>query len=919
MNSSFKKLIALFAVFCLVLSCVPVSGGTVQAQAAEEYTYYFWGDHNPETYTELLNVSDHTQDHGFVQVMCSNGCFRIYDDTITEIAIHANTGGENGHGTPSNYVVSPGAIVYNIGETIHSIYGNEYKEYAIAVTTKKSSVKVYYFPDEGYDAGICSPEINVNGKDWIHYSGSQGDYTFDYAPFINSDGTKGDHADCSVAFFKQKLYVNFPFASIKGPWSESDGKLYFYNEAMGFVIIDGSIRDSLYVVPDPSLKKNYWDNDGFNVEVERNEDAIKNAFKLGPGFENNDYNTFVLFYDVPTGENDEWGHEIMERHDVALFHENGKVKIWEPIETWPEEVETDLTTPEILCQSWSRTMVNFGCSEIPPVVAKDGSSISFYNDKDKAMKITVTATDNTKISAYTYDYWVDGNNEKQYYIDIWFNGRNFTLTFECAAGYTFESGYRYIVDNDYSDKPNVAEYSANGTYPVTLKDPINDNEFFFMWMKVEKKQPASTSVPSYSDYSYTAPADTTTTTTDGTGSTTAGTTTTENADGTKTTTTENADGSKTSTTEGTDGTKTTTTEGTDGTKTTTTESTDGTKTTTTESKDGSKSTTTENKDGSKVTTTESADGTKSTTTETTDGTKTTLTENKDGSTTTKTENKDGSSNSTTVKENSDGTKTTQTEDKKADGTVTATTKTEKKDGTTETKTEKTGKNGTKEVETKTEDKNGNSKTETQQLDASGKVVSKTEETVSKDYKGTETVETKVENADGSSLASTVTTSTAGKVVAEVVEIASNGKLSITLETDKPNGDEVVKEFTSAKDDGIKLTDYDTKGKTAVIPAFVKGFAVTTIGKGALKNSSIKKITLPDTITTIGKGAFQNAKDLKTIVLSSGITQISPKAFAGIAKNAQFKINAATKEEFERIVNLIKASGVDKSVKFKQID
>ncbi|MCR5686030.1 MAG: hypothetical protein K6G81_11555 [Lachnospiraceae bacterium] len=93
-------------------------------------------------------------------------------------------------------------------------------------------------------------------------------------------------------------------------------------------------------------------------------------------------------------------------------------------------------------------------------------------------------------------------------------------------------------------------------------------------------------------------------------------------------------------------------------------------------------------------------------------------------------------------------------------------------------------------------------------------------TVTENADGTKTTTT--ENADGSSFESTVTTTAAGKVVAEVVTIGANGKLSITLETDKPNGDEVVKAFASAKGNGIKLTDYDTKGKTALIPSEVKG-------------------------------------------------------------------------------------------------
>ncbi|MCR5322571.1 MAG: leucine-rich repeat domain-containing protein [Lachnospiraceae bacterium] len=83
------------------------------------------------------------------------------------------------------------------------------------------------------------------------------------------------------------------------------------------------------------------------------------------------------------------------------------------------------------------------------------------------------------------------------------------------------------------------------------------------------------------------------------------------------------------------------------------------------------------------------------------------------------------------------------------------------------------------------------------------------------------------------------------------------------------------------------------------------------------NQDIKKVKIPESITTIGKGAFQNAKNLKKIELGSEITKVSKNAFAGIAKNAVIKIKAS-EEDFERIVALIRKSGIDKSVQFKRV-
>ncbi|MBO4415535.1 MAG: leucine-rich repeat protein [Lachnospiraceae bacterium] len=283
---------------------------------------------------------------------------------------------------------------------------------------------------------------------------------------------------------------------------------------------------------------------------------------------------------------------------------------------------------------------------------------------------------------------------------------------------------------------------------------------------------------------------------------------------------------------------------------------------------------------------------------------------------------DGSTTTTTVTENADGSKTIETETKDADGTVTISTTTENKDGSSVTETEIKNTDGSKTTETVVENADGSSTKVSETVDKDGNVLSTTEEEVSTNSKGTEIVETRTENADGSSVESVVKTTTDGKVVAEVVEIDSKGKLAITLETDKPDGSEVTKTFEAAKDDGIKLTEYETKGNTAIVPGEIKvgdtTYVVTTIGKGAMAgNKDIKKIKLPESITTIGKGAFENAKNLKKIELGSEITKVSKNAFAGIAKNAQIRITA-TKEEFDRIVALIKASGVDSSIQFKRV-
>ena len=283
---------------------------------------------------------------------------------------------------------------------------------------------------------------------------------------------------------------------------------------------------------------------------------------------------------------------------------------------------------------------------------------------------------------------------------------------------------------------------------------------------------------------------------------------------------------------------------------------------------------------------------------------------------------DGSTTTTKVTDNTDGSKTTETTVKGADGSETTTVTTENKDGSSTTEMETKNADGTVTTETVIEKADGSSTKTSETVDENGEVIRTVEESISTNKNGTEVVELKIENADGSSVESVVKTTTEGKVVSETLEVDAKGNLSVTLETDKPDGSEVVKTFEAAADAGLKLTDYDTKGSTAVVPGEIKigdnTLTVTTIGKKAFAgNTDITKVKLPKSITVIGKGAFQGASNLATIELGSDITKVSKNAFKGIAKNAVIKIKAS-KKDFDRIVALIVASGIDSSVTFKRV-
>ncbi len=95
-------------------------------------------------------------------------------------------------------------------------------------------------------------------------------------------------------------------------------------------------------------------------------------------------------------------------------------------------------------------------------------------------------------------------------------------------------------------------------------------------------------------------------------------------------------------------------------------------------------------------------------------------------------------------------------------------------------------------------------------------------------------------------------------------------------------------------------------------------------KTIIKRSDVKEkagnkyISLGTNIEKIGAGAFKNFKDLELITMRDSVEKIGKNAFKGIKKNALFRIKAS-KEDYERIVKLIKKSGVSKKVRFERVE
>ena len=358
--------------------------------------------------------------------------------------------------------------------------------------------------------------------------------------------------------------------------------------------------------------------------------------------------------------------------------------------------------------------------------------------------------------------------------------------------------------------------------------------------------------------------------------------------------------------------------------------------------------------------------TKTETTKNADGTTTVKEEtvNKDGSTVVKEETTDTKGNTVISEEktDADGTVTAREETRNADGTGSATSTTTDADGNVLSKTEEkttVNKKGTVTVATTTANADGSTVESTVKTTTAGKVVTETVETAADGSSVTtnETSTTDAEgniskksttvekDADGNTESTTETTSiiaedengnvsitseivekdASGNVLStteETVSIDEKGKMTVAAEITNADGSKVEETFTVSTKGNVKMTSVDTTQKSVEIPesTIVNGeeYPVTTIGKGSLSgNTKLTSVKLGENITTIGRRAFKGDKKLKNIELTDAVTKISKDAFKGIAKNAVFKITAATEDEFERVKALIIASGA-KNVKFERV-
>ncbi len=87
------------------------------------------------------------------------------------------------------------------------------------------------------------------------------------------------------------------------------------------------------------------------------------------------------------------------------------------------------------------------------------------------------------------------------------------------------------------------------------------------------------------------------------------------------------------------------------------------------------------------------------------------------------------------------------------------------------------------------------------------------------------------------------------------------------------------EYYDNEENGITIYSYFGNAKEVTVPESISGKPVTRIGRYAFYlNSSLEKVTLPDTVTVIETAAFSRCAALKNIVFSKNLTKISEKAF-----------------------------------------
>ncbi len=82
------------------------------------------------------------------------------------------------------------------------------------------------------------------------------------------------------------------------------------------------------------------------------------------------------------------------------------------------------------------------------------------------------------------------------------------------------------------------------------------------------------------------------------------------------------------------------------------------------------------------------------------------------------------------------------------------------------------------------------------------------------------------------------------------------------------------------DEKVTITSYTGNGTEVNVPSSIDGYPVCDIDYGAFSNTSIKSITLPDSLKSISSSAFENCEKLQSITIPSSVSYIGSYAFYG---------------------------------------
>ncbi|MBD5447916.1 MAG: leucine-rich repeat domain-containing protein [Treponema sp.] len=74
--------------------------------------------------------------------------------------------------------------------------------------------------------------------------------------------------------------------------------------------------------------------------------------------------------------------------------------------------------------------------------------------------------------------------------------------------------------------------------------------------------------------------------------------------------------------------------------------------------------------------------------------------------------------------------------------------------------------------------------------------------------------------------------------------------------------------------GVRILKYNGSAKSVVIPTEIEGLPVKEIDKSAFyDNTTLKSVTIPDSVEKIGKSAFMNCESLTSVIIPDSVEKI----------------------------------------------